>query len=118
MKRIVAVLLAVMLIAGAVLVTPASAKTVVAKGIDLSKWQMPVDWNAVAANSNIDYAIIRCTWSGLETTEWSTFYPEAKAAGSKINYLHKEEKYYADFRRNCGYAHKNPQRKQRKARNR
>ena len=84
MKRIVAVLLAVMLIAGAVLVTPASAKTVVAKGIDLSKWQMPVDWNAVAANPNIDYAIIRCTWSGLETTEWSTFYAGAKAAGVPI----------------------------------
>ncbi len=85
MKRIVAVLLAVLLMAGVVCITPVSAaKTVVAKGIDVSKWQMPVDWNAVAANPDIDYAIIRVTWSGLETTEWSTFYAGAKAAGVPI----------------------------------
>ncbi len=55
-------------------------KTVVAKGIDVSKWQMPLDWTKVASDPNIDYAIIRVSWSGLETTEWATFYAEAKAA--------------------------------------
>ena len=59
-------------------------KKILAKGIDVSKWQMPVDWKKVAADPNVDYAIIRVTWSGLETTEWSTFYPEAKAAGVPI----------------------------------
>ena len=59
-------------------------KTIVAKGIDVSKWQMPMDWKAVAADPDVDYAIIRVSWSGLETTEWSTFYPEAKAAGVPI----------------------------------
>ena len=57
---------------------------IVAKGIDVSKWQMPVDWKAVAADPNVDYAIIRVTWSGLETTEWATFYPGAKEAGIPI----------------------------------
>ena len=84
MKRFVAVFLAALLAVTGLCVLPASAKTVVAKGIDVSKWQMPVDWNAVAANLDIDYAIIRVTWSGLETTEWSTFYAGAKAAGVPI----------------------------------
>ena len=86
MKRLCAVLLtlAVMLGLFAGIPTTANAAAVVAKGIDVSKWQMPVDWNAVAANPDIDYAIIRVSWSGLETTEWATFYAGAKAAGVPI----------------------------------
>ncbi len=86
MKRLCALLLTLALTLGvfAGMATTTQAATVVAKGIDVSKWQMPVDWTAVAANPDIDYAIIRCTWSGLETTEWSTFYAGAKAAGVPI----------------------------------
>ena len=64
--------------------TDSGEKKIVAKGIDVSKWQMPLDWEKVAADPDIDYAIIRVSWSGLETTEWSTFYPQAKAAGVPI----------------------------------
>lgn len=59
------------------------------RGIDVSKWNKVIDWNAVAA-SGIEYAIIRCGYRGSSTGAlvldpyWDINFNGARAAGIKV----------------------------------
>ena len=59
------------------------------KGIDVSKWNGSIDWNAVK-NSGISYVIIRCGYRGstqgalIEDSKFSTNIKGATAAGLKV----------------------------------
>ena len=50
----------------------------IAKGIDVSKWQGDIDWEAVAA-SDVDFAIIRCGYGSNDTSQDDAYW-EANAS--------------------------------------
>ncbi len=57
---------------------------ILAKGIDVSKWQGDIDWEAVANDPHGEFAIIRAGYNGLKTTKFEDNYAGAKAAGVPI----------------------------------
>ena len=84
MKKIIAMLLAVMLAVTGLFVIPASAATVVAEGIDVSYWQGPnINWNAVASHNHGDFAILRAYCYGKDSY-FDTNYARAKQAGVPV----------------------------------
>ena len=83
MKRLCAFFLTMALLFGlfTAMATTTKAAAVVAEGIDVSYWQgNNINWNAVAADSHGDFAILRAYCYGKDTT-FDTNYSRAKDAG-------------------------------------
>ncbi len=86
MKRLCALLLTLALTLGlfAAAATPASAASIVAKGIDVSYWQgSGINWNAVKNSGHGDFAILRAYCYGKDTC-FDINYANATAAGVKL----------------------------------
>lgn len=78
-------------------------------GIDVSKWQATIDWKKVKA-AGIDYAFIRCGYSGLSNGSlntdpyFTTNMINAKAAGVKIGvYYYSQSKTTAEATAEANY---------------
>ncbi len=83
MKKLWSLILVFALVATLFIGIPVQAASVVAYGIDVSKWQGTINWNSVASHNHGDFAILRAYCYGKDTT-FETNYAGAKAAGVPV----------------------------------